>query len=155
MSEQTNENTKELTLERVFNASPEQIFKMWTDPEHLAKWYGPKGITVADCKLDVRPGGKITIDMKMPNGAIYPSPGIFREIVENEKLVFSLLSHYDENGEPQIEMLQTVTLEEQDGKTKMIFNVVEVKTIEGVVPLKGLDRAWGQSFDKLEEALAE
>lgn len=148
------DQTNEITIERVFDAPVSMIFKMWTEPEHFSKWYGPKGITVTECSLDIRPGGKFDVQMKMPDGKIYPSPGIFHEVIENEKLQFSLIQ-YDKEGNPQIEMLQTVTLKEQEGKTHMTFNVVEVRTIPGVDPLKGLDRAWGQSFDKLEEALKD
>ena len=90
----------------------------------------------------------------MPNGNIFPSRGIFHEIIPNEKLVFSLPSHFDAEGNPQVDMLNSVKFtEEKDGKTKMTFNVVVVKTITGVEPLKGLDRAWGQSFDKMEDAI--
>lgn len=153
-TDQSNESKPELTITRVFNATPSQVYKMWTEPEHIAKWYGPKGFTVPEAKIDLRVGGEFLIHMKMPNGDIFPNPGVIREVIENEKIQFSLMQ-YDEQGNLQVEMLNTVTLEEQDGKTKMTFHVVEVKTIPGVQPLKGLDHAWGQSFDKLEEALSK
>ena len=151
----TNENIQELTITRVFNANRELVFKMWTEPEHLSKWYGPKGFSVAGCEIDLKPNGAFNIDMKRPDGQIYPTKGVFREISPPEKLVFSLLSHFDDQNKPQVEMLNNLTFIEENGKTKMTMHIVEVKTISGVVPLKGLDFAWNQSFDKLSEALSE
>lgn len=101
----------------------------------------------------MRPEGKFLINMKAPNGDIYPSEGVFKELIESEKLVFTLPSHEDKNGNSQVEMLNTVTFTEKQGKTEMTLQILEVRTIPGVQPLKGLDYAWGQSFDKLEEAL--
>ena len=150
---QKNQEQNEIKIERVFNTKPSVMFKMWTDPDHFSKWYGPKGFTVPECELDVRPGGKMLVKMKSPDGKMYPSPGIYHQIVENEKLVFSLLSHYDNQGNPQVEMLNSIIFEENEGKTKMTMHIVEVKTIPGVEPLKGLDFAWNSSFDKLEIAL--
>ncbi len=156
MKQQTvNENIKELTITRTFNANREMVFKMWTDPEHVSKWYGPKGFSITECKIDLRPGGEWLAQMKSPDGKVYPSKGFYKEIVPSEKLVFLFPSHFDENGNSQVEMLNTVTLIEKEGKTKMTLHIVEVKTIPGVVPLKGLDYAWGQSFDKLAAVLEE
>ena len=144
----------EMTIIRIFNSTPEALFKMWTIPQQFAKWYGPNGFTIPQCKLDVRPGGVMDVKMKAPNGSIYPSPGVFREVIENKKLVFSLLSHHDDNGDPQMEMLNSLTFEEEEGgKTKMTMHIAVVKTISGVEHLKGLDFAWGQSFDKVSQIL--
>ena len=152
MVEQSNP-TKELTLTRVFNADRETVFKMWTEPEHFSNWYGPKGFTVPECDIDLRPGGKFHVQMKSPDGKIYPHYGIYHEIISPEKLVFSLPSHFDEKGNPQVEMLNSLSFTEENGKTKMVMHIVEVKTMPGIVPLKGLDYAWNQSFDKMEEIL--
>jgi uncharacterized protein YndB with AHSA1/START domain len=147
-------NKPELTITRIFNATPEQVYKMWTVPENFAKWYGPQGFSVPEVKLDLKVGGELFAQMKAPNGKLYPTRGTFLEIVPNEKLVFSLPSHFDDNGNPQVEMLNSMLLTKEDeGKTKMTFHIVEAKTIPGVEPLKGLDHAWGQSFDKMEKSL--
>lgn len=150
---QNEEHIKELTITRTFEIDRETLFNMWTEPEHVSKWFGPKNFTVADCKIELKPGGEFIVNMKTPDGKIYPSTGVFREITPPEKLVFALISHFDDEGNPQMEMLNTITFSEQGSKTKMIMIIEEIKTLPGVVPLKGLDFAWNQSFDKLEKAL--
>ncbi|MHA2100232.1 MAG: SRPBCC family protein [Candidatus Kariarchaeaceae archaeon] len=148
------ENKKQLNMTRIFNSTPETIFKMWTDPEHVAKWWGPKGFTVPDCKIDLQPGGKIVLTMKGPDGSTRPNEMIIKELDPPNKLVLTMEYMHDENGTPQGVMENTVTLTEHQGKTKMEFTVVEVKAMPGPrSALEGLEGAWGQSFDKLEEAL--
>jgi uncharacterized protein YndB with AHSA1/START domain len=56
----------ELVITRVFDASPELVFRAWSDPKHVARWWGPRRFTNPVCKLDVRPGGKIRIEMRRP-----------------------------------------------------------------------------------------
>ena len=59
----------EVTLTRIFNAPRELVWKAWTDPQMMARWWGPKGFTNPVCEMDVRVGGKILIHMRAPNGA--------------------------------------------------------------------------------------
>ena len=59
--------------------------------------------------------------MKSKDGKIYPSTGIFREVSPPQKLIFSLVSHFDDNGNSQVEMLNTLTFTEEKGKTKMVW----------------------------------
>ena len=149
-----NEHIKELTIKRLFNAKREIVFKMWTEPEHVSKWFGPKGFTVENCVLELKPGGQFLVNMKRPDGKIYPSTGIFREILPPDKLVFSLVSHFDDDGNPLVEMLNELTFSEENGKTKMVMHIIEIRTVSDVIPLQGLEFAWNQSFDKLSNALA-
>jgi len=58
--------TRELTLIRIFDAPRDLVFEAWTNPQHLAKWWGPDGFTNPRCEFDARPGGKIHIDMQAP-----------------------------------------------------------------------------------------
>ena len=105
-----------LVLTRTFNAPAALVYKVWTDPYHLAQWWGPHCFTNPVCEVDLRPGGVIRIHMKGPDGRMYPSNGTFKEIVENERLVFT--STYDgEDGVTMLEALNTVTFTEKDGKT--------------------------------------
>src|SRR5436190_8252782 len=63
---------RELVLTRVFDAPREVVFRAWTDPERLAQWWGPRGFTNPRCEWDARPGGAIRVDMKGPDGTVYP-----------------------------------------------------------------------------------
>src|SRR5260370_16948722 len=111
---------QELVLTRVFDAPRELVFKVWTDPKHLALWWGPHGFTNPVCDLDLRPGGAIRIHMRGPDGTVYPTTGIYQEIVESERIVFTNAA-LDANGDPMFEVLTTVTFAEEGGKTKQIL----------------------------------
>jgi len=73
----TNEE-QELVLTRVFDAPRELVFKAWTDPKHVAQWWGPHGFTNPVCELDLRPGGAILIHMRGPDGVVYPMTGTYQ-----------------------------------------------------------------------------
>lgn len=144
----------ELVLERTFNAPRELVFKVWTDPAHLAKWWGPKDYTNPVCELDLRPGGAIHIDMQSPEGVVIPSKGFFEEITPPERLVFTLTNFEDEAGEPQLEIQNTVTFEEVNGKTKLTLRAVIVKSSSAVeIPLSEMETGWNQSLDRLADVL--
>src|SRR5512133_1069200 len=64
--------SKGVTLTRTFDAPREVVWRAWTDPKLLAKWWGPRMFTTPRCEVDVRPGGAILIDMRGPDGVIYP-----------------------------------------------------------------------------------
>ena len=145
---------KELVLTRVYNAPRERVWKAWTDPKQLAQWWGPAGFTNPRCEADVRPGGALRIDMRGPDGTVYPMSGVYREVVAPERLVFTG-SALDKKGKPLFEVLNTVTFAEQGGKTKLTVQAQVVKKIAAVADqyLKGQEQGWGQSLKRLEEFL--
>ncbi len=141
---------RELVITRIFDAPPERVFKVWTDPQHMAEWWGPMGFTTPVCELDVRPGGAIRVDMRAPDGTMYPTKGVFQEIVEPERLVIATTFLEDEAGNPQLEGLTTVTFAELDGKTKLtLHTVVSMKAPEAAGAISGMEEGWNQSLDKL------
>lgn len=145
-----------LVMERVFDAPRELVFQAWTDPKHVAQWWGPKGFTNPVCELDVRPGGAILIHMRGPDGVVYPTKGVYREIVSPERLVFTNSAFEGEEGNSQLEVLTTVTFGEHNGKTKLTLRAVVVKsTPEVAAALAGMEEGWNQSLDRLAEDLAK
>jgi uncharacterized protein YndB with AHSA1/START domain len=147
---------RELVIERIFDAPRELVWKAWTDPKHVAQWWGPRGFTNPVCEMDVRPGGAILIHMRGPDGVVYPAKGVFREIVEPERLVFTDSAFEDEDGNPQLEVLTTVTFAEQGGKTKLTLHAIVIKSTPAVAEaLAGMEEGWSQSLDKLAEYLAK
>ncbi|HET7710403.1 MAG TPA: SRPBCC domain-containing protein [Thermoanaerobaculia bacterium] len=141
----------ELVLEREFDAPRQLVFKAWTDPAHLARWWGPSGFTNPRCELDVRPGGSIRIDMRDPHGTVYPMTGRFTEVAPPERLVFSAEA-LDENGKPVLEDLTTVTFRERGGKTLVTVAARVVRVVGiGAEYLKGMKEGWNQSLDRLED----
>ena len=108
----------EVVVTRVFDASAELVFRMWTEPEHFARWWGPKGFTNPVCELDARPGGAILVHMRAPNGAVYPLAGTFREIVPCERLVFTFIAE-DGEGNAALDEITTVTFAAEGSKTRV------------------------------------
>jgi uncharacterized protein YndB with AHSA1/START domain len=142
-------HVRELTITRVLNAPRALVWRAWTDPVHLAAWWGPSGFTNPVCKIDVRAGGAILIVMRAPNGMEYPMRGTFLEIVEPERIVFSN-SAIDDKDNPIIDGLTTVTFAERDGKTEMILQTRAVAlTPEAVPMIGGMEAGWTQSIEKL------
>jgi uncharacterized protein YndB with AHSA1/START domain len=149
----TNE-AQELVLTRVFDAPRERVFKAWTDPQRVAQWWGPRCFTNPVCELDVRPGGAIRIHMRGPDGTVYPMTGVYQEVVEPERIVFTSAA-LDAEGNPLFEVLTTVTFVEQDGKTKQTLHARVIKrTAEAAPYLKGMEAGWTQSLERLAESLA-
>ncbi|MFC5862688.1 SRPBCC domain-containing protein [Acidicapsa dinghuensis] len=142
---------RELTVTRLFRAPRELVFRVWTDPAHLANWWGPARFTNPRCDWDVRPGGKIHVDMRAPDGAVYPMGGEFREILPPEKLVF-LTSALDGAGKPIFQNLNTVLFKEfEDNQTLIELHVQVVEELgDAEQYLKGMELGWSSSLDKLE-----
>jgi uncharacterized protein YndB with AHSA1/START domain len=146
---------RELVLTRTFHAPRSLVFKAWTDPKHLALWWGPHGFTNPVCEVDVRPGGGIRIDMTGPDGTVYPMKGVFHEVVEPERLVFTSTALEDREGNPGLEVHNTVTFAEQGGETTLTVKAVVVKAgPEAAGALVGMDAGWAQSLERLEAEVA-
>ena len=145
---------QEVNITRIFDAPRELVFKMWTDPELVEKWWGPKDFTNPVCKLDARVGGSMRIVMQGPDGIKYPTRGIFTEITEPERIVFTNIKEGD-HGEEQLEVLNTVTFTEENGKTKMTLRATVVKsTPEACGSVEGMNVGWNQSIDRFADLLA-
>jgi uncharacterized protein YndB with AHSA1/START domain len=78
---------REFLISRVFDASRDLVWKAWTDPKHMARWWGPKAFTNPVCEMDVRPGGAHRIVMRGADGVEYPLKGVYREVAAPERLV--------------------------------------------------------------------
>jgi uncharacterized protein YndB with AHSA1/START domain len=147
--------SQELLLKRVFDAPRELVWRVWTDPVHLAEWWGPKGFTNPRCEWNAKPGGSIHIDMRAPDGRVYPMTGVFREVVEPERLVF-VSSALDENGKSMFDVLNMVTLTEEHGKTTLTLQARVISATERAPQyLKGMEMGWNMSFDRLDDYLRQ
>lgn len=146
---------QELVLKRVFDAPRELVWKVWTDPAHLAQWWGPKGFTNPRCEWNAQPGGSIHIDMRAPDGVVYPMSGEMKEVAPPERLVF--ISHaLDEHGKSMFDVLNTVTLTDQRGKTALTLEArVLTATERAPQYLKGMEMGWTMSLDRLSDHLAQ
>src|SRR5689334_23547774 len=79
----------ELVLARLMDATPEQLFKVWTTPERFPEWFCPKPWRAEATRQDLRPGGAAETTVYGPDGEVFPNHGIYLEVVPNRKLVFT------------------------------------------------------------------
>ena len=146
---------RRVTLSRLLKAPRALVFEAFTNPKHLAKWWGPNGFTNPVCEIDARPGGAIHIVMEGPGGAFsHPMTGTVEEVVPSERFVFTSIAR-DGEGRPLLESHTTVTFRDEGGGTRL---VIEARA-KGFVPiarmmLAGMEQGWSQSLDRLA-ALAE
>jgi len=145
---------KSITISRVFKAPRQLVFQAFTDPKHLAQWWGPNGYTCPICEFDARPGGAIRIHMQASEGGFsHPMTGTVLEIAPPERLVFTAVPGDAEN-KPLAEVHTTVILLEKDGATHL---TLEARG-KGLAPiarmmLAGMNEGWSQSLDRLEGLL--
>jgi uncharacterized protein YndB with AHSA1/START domain len=145
---------RELVITRVFDAPRELVFQAWIDPKHLSQWWGPKGFMNPVCEVDARVGGAWRIVMRAPDGAEYPGGGVYLEIVEPERLVFTNVA-VDKDGNPILDGLTTVTFAEDGGKTKLTLRTRAVGLVSYAAQmLEGMEAGWTQSLERLADELA-
>jgi uncharacterized protein YndB with AHSA1/START domain len=155
---------QEIAITRIFDAPRELVWKYWTDPRYFMRWWGPEGFITTVSKIDLRVGGAYLNCMRSPEGEDYWSTGVYREIIEPERIVYTdsfsdakgnpvPASYYEMSGEWPLELLVTVTFEEHETKkTKLILKHTGIPTDED----RDLTEAgWNESFDKLAEDLGK
>lgn len=146
----------ELVLARIIDAPREKIFRAWTDPEILKQWFVPKPWTISKVEMDVRPGGSSLIVMRDPDGNEYPNPGVFLEVVENEKIVTTdaFTGAWTPSEKPFMTMI--LTLEDAgEGRTRYIARALHWNAEDREAHEKmGFHEGWGQCADQLEEIAA-
>lgn len=108
---------REIVLSRVYDAPRTLVYRMWTEAEHLAKWFGPKGFTCTMHETDVRVGGRWRFDMHAPDGTVYTNRVEYLEIVPNERLVFAHGSDIDDDPN---RFQVTITFDEQANKKTVV-----------------------------------
>lgn len=142
---------RELVITRVFDAPRALVFEAWTDPKHLAQWWGPRDYPAALVKLDVRPGGAWRHCLRSTEtGNDLWHRGVFREVVAPERLVFTFA--WEEDGERGLEALVTVTFADEGGKTRMTLRQAPFQS-DG--ERDGHQGGWNSTFDRLADHLTD
>ncbi len=155
MTETATSAERELVLTRIIDAPPRKVFRAWTDPQILVKWFAPLPWTTPSAELDVRPGGSNRIVMRSPEGQDFPNQGVYLEVLENEKLVFT--DAFTTAWEPSAKPFFTgiLTFEDMgDGRTRYTararyWSVEDKESHEKM----GFHEGWGQCTDQLAEVL--
>lgn len=139
-----------LDIVREFDAPRALMWKMWTDPAHVAVWWAPEHFTTPVVKMDVRPGGAIHMVMRAPDGADYPFDGRFITLDEPERLVMRTWVN-DAGGDVWFEVEQTIRFDVDGERTVMRFEaVVQQAKADAAGPLSGMEAGWTGSLNKLE-----
>jgi uncharacterized protein YndB with AHSA1/START domain len=138
---------------RVFDAPRDLVFSAWTDPKHLAQWWGPNGFTTTTSAFDFRPGGVWRYVMHGPDGRDYQSRITFEEIVRPERIVYRL--HGGDDVEP-VRFTQTVLFEDIGGKTRLTMRSDFPSAAERDRVIKDYGAAQGlvQTMTRLAEFVA-
>ena len=135
-----------LTVKRRFNAAPAKVFAAWTDAEKVKRWMGPGEVQVLSAESDARTGGRYRWVMQAPNGEQHDVSGVYREVIQNEKLVFT----WAWKSTPERESLVTVTLKPDGDGTLMTL------THEQFFDEDARDRhqnGWNGAMEKLDKYL--
>lgn len=137
----------ELISTRVFDVPQELVFRAWTTPDLLARWWGPHGFTNTFHECDIRPGGTWRLTMHGPDGTDYPNHNVFVEIVPFERIVIDHLSGH--------EFRLTGTFENLEGRTKVTFRQLFKLTEEFEQVKAFCMEANEQNLDRLGRVLEE
>jgi uncharacterized protein YndB with AHSA1/START domain len=140
---------RELAITRIIDAPRERVFQIWT--RQLANWWGPHGMTTRVLEMDLRSGGSFRTVMRAPDGTEYPTKGVFLEVVENERIVFT--DAFDINWAPSTDIFFTaITTFEAlpGGRTKYVARALHwtVENRERHEQM-GFHHGWGESIDRL------
>lgn len=153
----TTPSEHEIMVTRIFNAPRELVWKAWTQPEHLTRWFGPTGWTLPVCEIDFRVGGAWRYCMRGPAGEESCGMAVYHEIVEPER--FAYTDYFtDADGKPVEGMpaaLVTVQLTNVNGKTKLTSTTLYQTAEERDQVLKmGMEEGLTETLDRLDEYLA-
>jgi uncharacterized protein YndB with AHSA1/START domain len=147
----TTPTDREIVMTRIFDAPRDLVFEAHTSCEHLKNWWGPKRYEIGSCEVDFRPGGRWRIVHLGPDGEEQGFRGEYRDIVPPERIVWT----FEWEGLPGHISVDTLTLEELDGKTKLtassVFDSVEDR--DGMLK-SGMEEGAAETYDRLAEYLA-
>ena len=141
---------REIVMTRVFDAPRDLVFEAHSSCEHMSRWWGPRKYEIVSCEIDFRPGGTWRIVHRGPEGEEYAFRGEYREIVRPERIVWT----FEFEGMPGKVSVETLTLEEHDGKTTFsgtsVFDSVEDR--DGMLE-SGMESGAVETMDRLDEYL--
>ena len=156
--------TKPFILSREFAAPRDLVWRVWSEPEHFRRWFGPKGMNINLVKFDLQPGGLTHYSLTTPDGKEFWGRAIYREVVPPTKIVWlnafsdkdaGITRHPFTKDPWPLQLLTTVTFAEQGGKTLVTVNWVpfdstEVERTTFEASRESMKMGWGGTFDQLE-----
>lgn len=142
-------SNRTLTLERTLDAPIQLVWEAWTQPEHIAMWWGPKGMTTKVLEHNFTVGGSWKYSMAMPDGSEFIADGVYSVIVELEKIFSSA------NFKPMTEGVEIQCIFKEEGNTThFTFNCIhETEEYCKQQEQMGFYNGWGSVFERLNEFL--
>jgi len=139
---------RELLVTRTFDAPVRIVFEAWTNPELFMRWWAPKsmGVPLLSCEMDVRTGGKYRLEFGRDSSSSAAFFGKYLEVVPNSKIVWT-------NDEGEQGAVTTVTFDEQDGKTLVMFSELYPTKEALDEAFIGMDEVMPEQFEQLDELL--
>jgi len=145
----TTPSDREIEMTRLFDAPRQLVFDAFTNPAHVPHWFGPRGWSVPVCEIDLRPGGSWRYVLSGPDGEEMGMSGMYKEITRPERIV-TTESFDDYPGES----LNTLTLTEEDGKTRYTVTVLYADTeTRDAVLASGMSEGAAETLERLAEHL--
>lgn len=156
------EPIKEIALERTYDASPETVWQAWTNPEQLKQWWGPNDVTIPECEVDLRVGGKFYIVMEAGEamgpykGTKWPMQAEFTVVEPNSQLSYTAQAWTEgQKEETTIDQTTKITMAEENGKTKVKVKAAIFKAGPGAaMAAEGMEYGFTQQLEKLNGFLA-
>lgn len=151
----TTREGRDLVLSSLIDAPPEKVFRAWTEPDLLKQWFAPRPWTTPDARLDVRAGGNSLVVMRSPDGNDMPCPGVYLEVVRNERLVFT--DAYSQAWQPSGKPFMTgvLTFEDDGGKTRYTARLRHWSDEDADRhEAMGFHEGWKQCTEQLAELVA-
>lgn len=146
-----------IVISRTLDAPRELVFAAFTDPKHLSQFWGPTFTKVSDCQVDLRVGGAFRVDMRGPDGTLYPCTGTYREIKPPEKIVYAATTTDDNpcGGGLPPRSLVTIALAAVGNKTHItIIAELQSRADREAAVAGGYNVGWNESLDRLAALLA-
>jgi uncharacterized protein YndB with AHSA1/START domain len=155
------EPIKEISFERTYDASPETVWRAWTTPEMVKQWWGPQNVTIPECEIDLRVGGKIYIVMEAGEamgpfkGTKWPMLGEFTVVEPNSKLSYSARAWTEgQKDETTIDQTTELILTKENGKTKLRLRAAVYQVGPGArMAIQGMQAGFTQHLEKLNDFL--
>ena len=147
------ETDRDLVLCRILDARPAQVYRAWTEADLLVRWFAPRPYRTSRAELDVRSGGRSLVVMQTPDGTEMPNRGVYLDVVENERLVFTdaFAEAWTPSDKPFMEVELTFAAENDGAQTRYTARVRHWSVADWEMHEQmGFHQGWSLCADQLE-----
>ena len=144
----------DLVLDRTIEADPQRVWEAWTDPEQVKRWFAPAPWRVAECEIDLRPGGTFRTKMAGPNGEEFDGPGCYLEVIEARRLVFTDALTAGYRPAPEAFFTVILTIEPSEEGSRYVVRALHASREQRQKHEEmGFYEGWRKCLDQLEQVV--